>query len=213
VPAELARRRRRPGRIRVAVPAGILAAAAAVAVGVLVTADGDGSRVVVEPPATEAEPPSTIPSTSVAGPPPTPSSTSTSTSTSTTSTTSTSTTSTTEPPVATAPALPAALETSHGGDAWAVYLAVVDDTPESPAADDPTFARAVAAAESLGYYTGPSSLACDAGGPEALGRSGEAAAAAVYFATEADAHRVRAAFEGAGQPVLGVVAVRTYCLD
>ena len=81
------------------------------------------------------------------------------------------------------------------------------DAPELQAAD--------AARGEAGYGSGGGfgQLACDRGAPEALGRDGTSIAASVYFRTQAQAQQARAAFEARGHSVVGVVHVRTYCLD
>jgi hypothetical protein len=99
---------------------------------------------------------------------------------------------------------------THGGESWALYLAVVpyggERSPEMNAADG-------AAAEAGYGSVGPQDLACDQGAAEALGRVGDWVAAAVYFETEAQASQARSAFEARDHPVVGIVHVTNYCLD
>lgn len=112
----------------------------------------------------------------------------------------------TVPPEPTTPAPPPPPSREmHGSTAWAVYAAV------SSSWDDPALAAADARLTAMGY-TGlrGGSLACDQGAAEALGRSAEDAAMAVYFDTPADA----ALFvELYGEGVVGTVEVTLFCRD
>lgn len=132
------------------------------------------------------------------------------TTTPTTTTTSTTTT-TAAPTTTTAAPLPEGLVPEHGGDAVAVYLGVVEyDDVEGNPADG--FVDAIAAAEAMGYFVGSGDLACDQRAQEALGlpADGYYWAASVLFATVEDANVFAAAFSG---DIVGIVAVKTYCLD
>jgi hypothetical protein len=99
----------------------------------------------------------------------------------------------------------------HGGDAWAVYLAVATDYAA------PEITDAIALMEDLGYVAGWGSgdLACDRGGARALGvdPSDSYAVVGAYFDTVLDAARFVVALDARGHPVLGLGLVRTYCLD
>jgi cytoskeletal protein RodZ len=212
----VARRRRTRRTIRLSLIG--VAAAAAVVVGFLVSSGGDDRlRTVNRPPGpstsstTTAAPepeeqpdPSTTSSTST--PDSTTSASSTSTPSSSTST-STSTSTTTEPPL---PAFPPVTNLTHGGTAWALYLAVV---PEGQS-DAPEYQAALAASAEAGYGGfGGGGLACDQGAAEALGRDPDSMTVSVYFGSQAQAEQARAAFEARNRSVVGVVLVRTYCLD
>jgi hypothetical protein len=100
---------------------------------------------------------------------------------------------------------------THGGDAWAVYLAVADnyefDAPELEEAKD--------LAEMYGIEIGTGELACDHGGAEALGLDpdGDWAAVSALFESEADAKQFVDAFEARGHSVVGMGLVQTFCLD
>jgi len=98
---------------------------------------------------------------------------------------------------------------THGGSAWAMYLAVTGSY------DDPLIAQAEEAARGMGYDAGASDLGCDAGAAAALGRDPAAFAAAVpvYFASEEAAALARAGFERRDIPVVGVANVTLVCLD
>jgi hypothetical protein len=218
-----AARRRRARRVRVAASAGALAVAASVAAVVALAVD-DPDRTDTGPAATatttttgrrpapttatstppdrtagSTAPPDDQPATTDETPPDTP----------VEGTGTTAATATT--PTTAAPALPPEAVVSQGSRTWAVYIAVVPPG----AYDDPAIAGAHAATAALGYSSGPgaSNLACDQGAPEALGLPGDSLAVALYFATEADAARVRRAFEDRGDPVVGVVPVTMFCLD
>lgn len=129
------------------------------------------------------------------------------TSSTTTSTTTTSTTTTTVPPGPEFPPAKAVLE--HGGDAWAVYVAIAEEF------DDPALSEATAVLDELGYITGVGDLGCDAGGAEILGLdpAGTQAVVAVYFETEEDGVTFLTAWTGLGHQVIGSGLVQTFCLD
>lgn len=185
----------------------LAAAAAAVVVGaVVVLAGPDGDRVGTDggPVATEPE----VPTTEVERPDTTEApGTSSTTPTTEAEPVQTTTTSTTPPLPEFPPAFTAVL---HGQQYWGVYLAAA---PEGQV-DDPAFQAALQAMGDAGYsadgYTG---LACDEGAAEALGQDPSSWVVVAYFEAQADAEQARAAFEARGQQVLGVVHVRTYCLD
>ena len=215
-----ARRRRARRAVRMSL-AGV-AAAAAVAMAFLLPSGGDddSTRTVDDRPTTSAT--STTSSTSSTTPDPdAPPATTSTTARDTTTTTSTSVASTTPSTTATSstiaepPSLPAFppefTGLTHGGNAWALYLAIAPpgqyDAPELQAADA---ARAEAGYRSGGGF---SDLACDQGAPEALGRDGSSQAAAVYFQTQAQAQQAQDAFQARGHPVVGIVNVQTGCLD
>jgi hypothetical protein len=125
---------------------------------------------------------------------------------------------TTTAPSTTAPAqpeFPPEKQVLGGGDhglvSWGVYLAAFPEgTPEAP--------QAVSALESMdnaGYRTDPgyTGVNCDEGAADALGIEPQSWVVVVYFETEEQANQAREAFEARGQGVLGIVGVRTYCLD
>lgn len=121
-------------------------------------------------------------------------------------------TTTTEATTTTLPEFPpTAASLTHGGESWAVYLAVADNynftAPEIEEAQD--------LAGAYGISAGVGELGCDQGGAEALGLdpNGEWAAASVYFDSEADASEFVDAFEARGHTVAGMGPVLTYCLD
>lgn len=108
------------------------------------------------------------------------------------------------------PAFPAQKESfEHGGEAWAVYLAVADEF------DAPRLGDAVSIAEHHGYWAATGDLGCDAGGAEATGvePAGTWVAVGVYFNSEGDAMDFVNALVARGHPVVGFGAVQTYCLD
>lgn len=98
---------------------------------------------------------------------------------------------------------------THGGESWAVYLAVADDFAA------PELEEAQQLADTYGLFAGFGDLGCDQGGAEALGvdASGQWAVVSVYFDTEADALQFIDAFEARGHTVAGVGLVETFCLD
>ena len=119
---------------------------------------------------------------------------------------------TSTPPTTTlAPLPPTQEQPVHGGDAWAVYLAVSTDI------SDPEIADAIALLEDLGYVAGWGSgdLACDQGGAQAVGvdPSDNYAVVGAYFDTALDAARFVVALDARGHSVLGIGLVQTYCLD
>jgi hypothetical protein len=116
------------------------------------------------------------------------------------------------PPTATlAPLPPTQEEPVHGGDAWAVYLALSTDI------SDPEIVEAIALLEDLGYAAGWGSgdLACDQGGAQAVGvdPSDGYAMVGAYFDSALDAARFVVALDTRGQSVRGIGRVQTYCLD
>jgi hypothetical protein len=130
----------------------------------------------------------------------------------TTSTTvgATTTTSTVPTTSTTLPEFPSAKEPlEHGGDAWAVYLAVADDF------GDPSLDEASSLAETYGYFAGVADVNCDQGAAEAVGVSsgGSEAVVGVYFDSEMDANQFVLAYEARGHTVAGMGLVQTYCLD
>jgi hypothetical protein len=118
---------------------------------------------------------------------------------------------TTPPTAPLAPLPPAQEEPVHGGDAWAVYLALSTDI------SGPEIADAIALLEDLGYVAGWAigDLACDQGGAQAVGvdPSDGYAAVRAYFETVLDAARFVVALDARGHSVLGIGLVQTYCLD
>jgi hypothetical protein len=98
---------------------------------------------------------------------------------------------------------------THGGESWAVYLAVAGDFGA------PELEEAKALADTYGLLDGEGDLGCDQGGAEALGLdpNDEWAVVSVYFDTEADARQFVDAFEARGHTVAGMGLVLTYCLD
>ena len=119
---------------------------------------------------------------------------------------------TSTPPTTTlAPLPPTQEQPVHGGDAWAVYLAVSTDI------SDPEIADAISLLGDLGYVAGWGSgdLACDQGGAQAVGvdSSDNYAVVGAYFDTALDAARFVVALDARGHSVLGIGLVQTYCLD
>ena len=113
---------------------------------------------------------------------------------------------TAKPPVP--PATPAAATLPkqalvHGGTAWAVYLAI-----DAPGAASLT--EAAARAKKLGYAVGPGEVSCTtplgAGAPHAPANHH---LIALYFATEAQARQVAAAYG----TTLWIGQAKTYCMD
>lgn len=104
---------------------------------------------------------------------------------------------------------PPAGELTHGGQSWAVYLALADDFTA------PELEEAQQLADMYGLFAGFGDLGCDQGGAEALGvdPNGEWAVASVYFDSEAEAEQFVDAFEARGHTVAGVGPVQTFCLD
>jgi hypothetical protein len=98
---------------------------------------------------------------------------------------------------------------TQGGNAWAVYLAVVPSDQRG----GPEYQAADAARAEAGYEPASGELGCDQGAPEALGRDSSSAAVGVYFDSQARAEQARAAFQARDHSVVGVVQVRTYCAD
>lgn len=128
-----------------------------------------------------------------------------------TTTTLPATTTTTIPTTTTtlSPFPPAAETLEHGGEIWAVYLAVADDFSD-PGLDD-----AVALAEMYGYLAGAGDMGCDQGASDAIGipEGGGEAVVGVYFNSEADASLMVAALAERGHEVAGMGRVQTFCLD
>jgi hypothetical protein len=122
----------------------------------------------------------------------------------------TTTTSTLPTTSTTLPEFPPAKDAlEHGGDAWAVYLAVADDF------GDPSLDEASSLAETYGYFAGVTDINCDQGAGEAVGvaSGGSEVVVGVYFDTELDANQFVLAYEARGNAVAGVGLVQTYCLD
>lgn len=137
-----------------------------------------------------------------------------------TSTSSTPTTSTTTPLATTTTALASTTTTlppfpvpnsqlEHGGESWAVYLAVTDDFA------DPALDEAAATAQSYGFLAGATDINCDQGAAEAVGVApgGSEAVVGVYFDSELDANQFVLAIQARGHPVAGTGLVQTFCLD
>jgi hypothetical protein len=119
---------------------------------------------------------------------------------------------TSTPPTTTlAPLPPTQEQPVHGGDAWAVYLALSTDI------SGPEIGDAIDLLEDLGYVAGWGSgdLACDQGGAQAVGvdPSDNYAVVGAYFDTALDAARFVVALDARGHSVLGLGLVQTYCLD
>lgn len=97
----------------------------------------------------------------------------------------------------------------HGGEAWAVYLAVAGDFA------DPSLDEAAATAQSYGFFAGATDINCDQGAAEAVGLApgGSEAVVGVYFDSEVDANQFVLAIEARGHAVAGVGLVQTFCLD
>ncbi|MGD2101807.1 MAG: hypothetical protein PVG83_06175 [Acidimicrobiia bacterium] len=128
----------------------------------------------------------------------------------TTTTTLPPTTTTTLPTTTTTlPEFPPAGGLDHGGESWAVYIAVADDF------GDPSLDEASALADSYGFFAGTTDINCDQGAAEAIGVApgGSEAVVGVYFETELDANQFVIAWEARGHTVAGVGLVQTFCLD
>ena len=121
-----------------------------------------------------------------------------------TTTTTLSSTTTSLPPF---PSAESQLE--HGGESWAVYLAVAGDFA------DPALDEAAATAQSYGFFAGATDINCDQGAAEAVGVApgGSEAVVGVYFDSELDANQFVVAIEARGHEVVGVGLVQTFCLD
>jgi hypothetical protein len=91
----------------------------------------------------------------------------------------------------------------HGGTYWAVYLAV----GEGPDLED---AIAYLTEERGIEFLGPTDVNCDDGAREALGPGAGPQSVGVYFETEEDASAWAGTLPG---PPVGIVEVRTFCLD
>ena len=114
------------------------------------------------------------------------------------------------PPEDTAPALPPNdFVPIQGGDAVAVYLDILGQSATSGNLGD-DFAVAIDAGESLGFDVAYGDIGCDEGAAEQLKLEDGDLAASVYFATFEDADAFAAAYPF---PVVGIVEVRTFCLD
>ena len=75
----------------------------------------------------------------------------------------------------------------------------------------PEYQDAIDAAADLGFFAGYSDLACDQGAKEGLELGdGDYAALSVHFGTMDDATAFADAYPG---EIVGIVAVKTYCLD
>ena len=109
-------------------------------------------------------------------------------------------------PVAEAAWPPATTAVVHGGERWAVYVAVTDS------GDDPRVAAAQERLDALGYAsaTGWGDVGCDDGAAEALGVPWQSTAVRVYFDTQADAETFARLY---GPEAVGTAQVTLYCLD
>jgi hypothetical protein len=106
--------------------------------------------------------------------------------------------------------LPDPADLTHGGDAVAVYLGVIEESAGSGNIND-DFADIIAAAGAMGYFAGSGDLGCDHGAAESLGlAAGFYYGVAVYFATVEDANMFVAAYPG---EVVGIAEITTFCLD
>ena len=99
----------------------------------------------------------------------------------------------------------------HGGNAWAVYLAVERDENLRDGTT-PKLTKASADAEAAGYDPGSGDVDCDTGAKAALklDPARKYTGVSVYFKTEADARRFVALFEPG---VVGIARVQTGCAD
>jgi hypothetical protein len=101
---------------------------------------------------------------------------------------------------------------THGGQTWALYLAVARDFNIQA----PEIQQAEQDAVDFGYdVVGAGELGCDVGAVEALGLdpAGNWVGVAIYFPDESSAEDARAAFEARDVPVAGIASVTTMCLD
>jgi hypothetical protein len=101
------------------------------------------------------------------------------------------------------PETPSPVAPEHGGTYWAVYLAV----GEGPDLED---AIAYLTEERGIEFFGPTDVNCDEGAGEALGPGAGPLSVGVYFETEEDASAWAETLPG---PPVGIVEVRTFCLD
>lgn len=99
--------------------------------------------------------------------------------------------------------MPSPVAPEHGGTYWAVYLAV----GEGPDLED---AIAYLTEERGIEFFGPTDVNCDEGAGEALSPGAGPLSVGVYFETDEDA---RAWAETLPGPPVGIVEVRTFCLD
>jgi hypothetical protein len=210
----VARRRRTRRTVRFSLVG--VAAAATVAVAFLVSSGGEDTlRMVDRRPSSTSTTTTTAPdreptpdrsTTSSSTTVPESSTTSTPTTSTTPSTTATSST-TTQPPLPGFP--PQFTGVTQGGQTWALYLAVVPQDQYG----GPEYQAAEAALAEAGYRNSGGSLACDHPAPEALGRDSSSVTVGVYFESQAQAEQARTAFQARNHSVVGVVHVKTYCLD
>jgi hypothetical protein len=101
---------------------------------------------------------------------------------------------------------PPEAQAEHGGQYWAVYLAVAH-----AGTDQAELAAAHASAKSIGYQAGIGSI-CEAGATEALGLNPDISydAVSIFFDTAAQAQE----FVDLYQPgVVGTAFITAYCLD
>lgn len=126
-----------------------------------------------------------------------------------TTTTSPAPTTTLPAPTTTLPEFPPAGDLEHGGETWAVYIAVADDFSA------PNLTDATAQAELYGFFAGTTDINCDQGAAEAIGVApgGSEAVVGVYFETEPEATQFVVAWEARGHIVEGMGQVQTFCLD
>lgn len=113
----------------------------------------------------------------------------------------------------TLPAFPPIKESlSHGGEAWAVYIAA---EVQGDLAGDLVLGEAAQLLLNLGFRGGGGDLGCDQGARELLGLDPELFwhGVGMYFETEADAQAFVVAMEARGHSVLGWGLVYTYCMD
>jgi len=137
-------------------------------------------------------------------------STTTTTTPATTSTVAQVTTTTLPATTTTLPELPPAKDDlEHGGQAWAVYLAVSEDFT------DPDLLEAATVADTYGYFAGVTDINCDQGAAAAVGIApgGSEAVVGIYFDSEADAEAFILAWEARGLETIGSGLVQTFCLD
>ena len=106
------------------------------------------------------------------------------------------------------PTFPPEAPAEHGGEYWAVFLAVVRGVD----ARHPEIAEAVQAAKDLGYSGGHGEIGCTQGAAEQL-RLDPAAdymAVSVFFASQAQAQQFVDAYEPG---VVGTAKITAYCMD
>jgi len=109
---------------------------------------------------------------------------------------------------------PASRNVEHGGQIWAVYLALSRVDASGKAEEPEQLARAEQQARAVGYEDdiGNGDLGCDVGAREALRLDPDRdyRGVSIFFDTQAQAKQFVDAYE---PPVVGTARVTAYCLD